>query len=45
MKKELYIMRFKHNEVDFDFICEGHPNHSKMNILRCFDDHQVWLQN
>ena len=34
--------------INFEVTCEGHPNYSKtyfMNILRCFDDYQMWPQN
>ena len=44
IKKEPDIMRLRRNEVNFDIICEGHQNYSKayfMNILRCFDDHEI----
>ena len=47
-KKELDIMRFRLYEVKFDLTCEGHQNTSKtyfVNVLRCFDDHQMWPQN
>ena len=43
-KKELDIMRLKLYEVKFDLTCECHQNTSKtyfMNILGCFDDHQI----
>ena len=39
IKKELDIMRLKHNEVNFEVTFEGHPIYSKtyfMNILKCF---------
>ena len=42
IKKELDIMRFRHNEVNFELTCESHQNTSKtyfMNTLRCFDNH------
>ena len=38
-------MRLKLYEVKFDLTCERHQNTSKtyfMNILGCFDDHQIW---
>ena len=41
-------MRLKLYEVKFDLTCERHQNTSKtyfMNILGCFDDHQIWPQN
>ena len=47
-KKQLDIMRLKLYEVKFDLTCECHQNTSKtyfMNILGCFDDHQIWPQN
>ena len=46
-KKELDI-RLKHNEVNFKVTFEGPLNYSItyfMNILRCFDDHQMQPQN
>ena len=44
IKKEPDIIRLRHNEVNFDITCKGHQNYSKayfMDILRCFDDHQI----
>ena len=47
-KNELDMMRLRLYEVNFDLTCEVHPNYSKtyfINILRCFNDHQMWPQN
>ena len=41
-------MSFRRYEVNFDLTCEGHQNTPEtysMNILGCFDDHQMLPQN
>ena len=47
-KNELDIIEFRVYEVNFDLTGEVHPNYSKtyfMNILRRFNDDQMWSQN
>ena len=43
-KKKIHIMRFTHNDVNFDVKYEGHQNCSKtpsMHILRVFGHHHM----
>ena len=43
-KKQIDIMRFTHNYVNFDVRYEGHQNSPKilsMDILRVFSDHHL----
>ena len=47
-KKLIHIMRFTHNDVNFDVKYEGHQNCSKtlsMHILRVFSHHHMRRQN
>ena len=47
-KKLIHIMKFTHNDVNFDVKYEGHQNCSKtlsMHILRVLSHHHMWHQN